>query len=106
VIRVNCTDFGLFGILKFFLYSVDRWPAAPRGHAFSVYPMNQPSKQTGLAPPSRAFAVLFFFMGNFGFLICIMTARWTNTVYLKNNFGEHWKFPAHYGMNGHRFSSF
>jgi hypothetical protein len=29
-------------------------------------------KQTGLAPPIRAFAVLLFFMGNFVFLIFIM----------------------------------
>jgi hypothetical protein len=39
---------------------------------FSVYPMNLPSKQTGLAPLSRALAVLLFFMGDFVFLIFIM----------------------------------
>jgi len=37
-----------------------------------VYPMNLPSKQTGLAPLSRALAVLIFFMGDFVFLIFIM----------------------------------
>jgi hypothetical protein len=45
-------------------------PRLPEG--FSVDPMNLPSKQTGLAPLSRAFAVLLFFMGNFVFLIFIM----------------------------------
>jgi hypothetical protein len=39
---------------------------------FSVYPMNLPSKQTGLAPLSRAFAVLLFFMADFVILIFIM----------------------------------
>jgi hypothetical protein len=39
---------------------------------FSVYPMNLPSKQTGLAPLSRALAVLSFSMGDFVFLIFIM----------------------------------
>jgi hypothetical protein len=34
---------------------------------FSVYPMNLPSKQTGLA-----FAVLLFFMDDFVFLVFIM----------------------------------
>ena len=37
-----------------------------------MYPMNLPSKQTGLAPLSRALAVLIFFMGDFVFLIFIM----------------------------------
>jgi len=39
---------------------------------FPVYPMSWPSKQTGLVPLSRAFAVLLFFMGDFAFLIFIM----------------------------------
>jgi hypothetical protein len=70
---------------NFFLYSVDRGTAAPPGHVwlgwtgglssrkvFCVYPINLPSKQTGLAPLSRAIAVLSVFMGNFVFLIFIM----------------------------------
>jgi len=39
---------------------------------FPVYPMNVPSKQTGLEPLRRAFAFLFFFMDNPAFLIFIM----------------------------------
>jgi hypothetical protein len=34
--------------------------------------MNVPSKRIGLAPLSRALAVLLFFMGDFVFLIFIM----------------------------------
>jgi hypothetical protein len=37
--------------------------------------LNRIGKQTGLAPLSRAFAVLLFFMGNFVFLIFIMAQR-------------------------------
>ncbi len=36
------------------------------------YPMNLLSKQTGLAPLRRTFAVLLFFMDDFVFLIFIM----------------------------------
>jgi hypothetical protein len=74
--------------LNFFFYSIDRFyicnpcntlrcslklclacfaTALSSRKVFSVYPMNLPSKQTGLALLSRAFAVLLFFMGDFVF---------------------------------------
>jgi hypothetical protein len=59
----------LLAFFNFFLYSIDRCVAAAFGHVAGMpYPMNLPSKQTGLAPLRRAFAFLFFFMDNPVFL--------------------------------------